>query len=197
MPRQSKPVSKRSRRYAILTICVVPLILIIAVASIILNRPPPESPYIVAPDLSDVGGLPIGSRAPEFILNDPTKGVIDNKRLADKPLFIFFTTTWCTPCQVGARELARYYDGTNKAFNVLIVFVDTNESNDSIISWKKKFGRDEWYVAKDYDGMALKYSIKYLDSKYAIDKDGIIRYFDVRPLGHSTAKSVLEPLLGD
>jgi thiol-disulfide isomerase/thioredoxin len=188
---KSKPISK-GKRYVILTVCcIVPLI--IAIAFITLNRSP-SIPSTVAQDLSNVGGLPIGSRAPEFTLNDPIKGVIDNKRLSDKPLFIFFTTTWCTPCQVGARELAKYYDETNKAFNVLIVFVDPNESDDSIIAWKKNYGRDDWYIAKGYD-MALKYNIKYLDSKYAIDKDGIIRYFDVRPLSYSTAKNVLEPLL--
>jgi thiol-disulfide isomerase/thioredoxin len=188
---KSKPLSK-GRRYVILTVCcIVPLI--IAIAFITLNRSP-SIQSTVAQDLSNVGGLPIGSRAPEFTLNDPIRGVIDNKRLTDKPLFIFFTTTWCTPCQVGARELARYYDETNKAFNVLIVFVDPNESDDSIIAWKKNYGRDDWYIAKGYD-MALKYNIKYLDSKYAIDRDGIIRYFDVRPLSYSTAKSVIEPLL--
>jgi thiol-disulfide isomerase/thioredoxin len=188
---KSKPLSK-GKRYVILTVCcIVPLI--IAIAFITLNRSP-SIPSTVAQDLSNVGGLPIGSRAPEFTLNDPIRGVIDNKRLTDKPLFIFFTTTWCTPCQVGARELARYYDETNKAFNVLIVFVDPNESDDSIIAWKKNYGRDDWYIAKGYD-MALKYNIKYLDSKYAIDKDGIIRYFDVRPLSYPTAKSVIEPLL--
>jgi thiol-disulfide isomerase/thioredoxin len=188
---KSKPLSK-GKRYVILTVCcIVPLI--IAIAFITLNRSP-SIPSTVAQDLSNVGGLPIGSRAPEFTLNDPIRGVIDNKRLTDKPLFIFFTTTWCTPCQVGARELARYYDETNKTFNVLIVFVDPNESDDSIIAWKKNYGRDDWYIAKGYD-MALKYNIKYLDSKYAIDKDGIIRYFDVRPLSYPTAKSVIEPLL--
>jgi len=188
---KSKPISK-GKRYVILAICcIIPLI--IAIAFITFNRSP-SIPSTVAQDLSNVGGLPIGSRAPEFTLNEPIKGVIDNKRLSDKPLFIFFTTTWCTPCQVGARELARYYDETNKAFNVLIVFVDPNESDDSIIAWKKNYGRDDWYIAKSYD-MALKYNIKYLDSKYAIDRDGIIRYFDVRPLSYPTAKSVIEPLL--
>lgn len=190
---KGKPVSK-GKRYAILAVCcIVPLIIAIAVA-ILINRSP-SIPSTVAQDLSNAGGLPISSRAPEFILNDPTKGVIDNKRLTGKPLFIFFTTTWCTPCQVGARELARYYDETNGAFNVLIVFVDPNEPDDSIIGWKKQFGRDEWYIAKDNGGMVLKYNIKYLDSKYAIDRDGIIRYFDVRPLNYSIAKSVMEPLL--
>ncbi len=187
---KSKPTSK-GKRYVILAICcIVALTIAITIA---FNRSPSIT-STVEQDLSSVGGLPIGSRVPEFTLNDPTKGIIDDKRLFNKPLFIFFTTTWCTPCQVGARELARYYDETNKAFNVLIVFVDPKESDDSIIAWKKDFGRDGWYVAKSYD-MALKYNIKYLDSKYLIDKDGIIRYFDVKPLSYSTAKSIIEPLL--
>jgi|GEM_PF-1478259 len=187
---KSKPTSK-GKRYVILVICcIVPLIIAITIA---FNRPSSVT-STATQDVIDVGGLPIGRRAPEFTLNDLTKGIIDDKRLSDKPLFIFFTTTWCTPCQVGARELARYYDETNKAFNVLIVFVDLRESDDSIIAWKKAFGRDDWYVAKDYE-MALRYNIKYLDSKYLIDKDGIIKYFDVKPLSYSTAKSIIEPLL--
>lgn len=186
--------SRLGKRYLIVGVCcIVPLI--IAAVVILTSISSSRIPSTVAQDLSNVGGLSIGNKAPEFILNDPIRGSIDDKKLIDKPLFIFFTTTWCTPCQIGARELARYYDETNKAFNVLIVFVDPNEPNGSIIAWKKQFGRDDWYIAKDYNGMALKYNIKYLDSKYAIDRDGMIRYFDVRPLNYSTAKKILEPLL--
>jgi len=69
---KSKPISK-GKRYVILAICcIIPLI--IAIAFITFNRSS-SIQSTVAQDLSNVGGLPIGSRAPEFTLNDPIKGL--------------------------------------------------------------------------------------------------------------------------
>jgi len=140
-------------------------------------------------------GLDVGNIAPDFKLTDPLKGTIIKSNFTGKPLFIFFTATYCTPCQIGAQNLARYDDehGGN-AFNVLIVFIDDKETDNQFIDWKKQFGRDDWYVAKGID-MANNYHVQFLDTKYVFDKDGIIKWIDVKPLEYSSIDPVLSPLL--
>ncbi|GBC71171.1 Thiol-disulfide oxidoreductase ResA [Candidatus Calditenuaceae archaeon HR02] len=149
----------------------------------------------VAPGTVVVEGLEVGQLAPDFRLIDPLKGPISKATFHGKPLVIFFTTTWCTPCQIGAQNLARYDDETGgNAFNVLIVFVDPRETESQFLDWKNKYGREDWYVAAGVD-MVAQYKVRYLDTKYVLDKDGIIRWVDVYPLEYSKIKQVLAPLL--
>ncbi len=190
---------KSRKRYMIVIgvgCCIgIALIVIILMVNSQNLQPTPTTAPTTANSAS-IGGLPINTTAPDFKLFDIEKGEISKELLKGKPLFIFFTTTWCTPCQVGAKQLAKYYDETNAGFNVLIIFVDPTEDYKELVKWRQQYGRDSWYIVKDNEQRAVKdYNIRYLDSKYVLDKDGIVRYFDIRPLSYITAKNVLEPLL--
>ncbi len=143
----------------------------------------------------DLPGPKIGSNAPSFTLTDPQKGTITKQSFDGKPLFIFFTTTWCTPCQIGAQNLAKYdLEKGEDTFNVLIVFVDEKETDPQFVEWKQKFGRDDWYVAKGID-MTKTYEVQQLDTKFVFDKNGIVQWKDIAPLRYEAINPVMEPLL--
>jgi peroxiredoxin len=155
---------------------------------------PPEKQGTIIQEI-DLPGPKIGSSAPDFTLVDPQRETITKQTFAEKPLFIFFTTTWCTPCQIGAQNLATYdMEKGDDAFNVLIVFVDDKETDEQFVSWKQKFGRDDWYVSKGID-MAKTYEVQQLDTKYVFDKNGIIQWKDIAPLRYEAISPVMEPLL--
>jgi thiol-disulfide isomerase/thioredoxin len=139
--------------------------------------------------------LNIGEPAPDFSLIDPERGKIVKENFIGKPLFIFFTTTWCTPCQIGAQNLAKFdSEKGENAFNVLIVFVDEKETDNQFIEWKQKFGREDWYIGKGIE-MAKEYNVQFLDTKYIFDKNGIMKWIDIKPLEYSTISPILSPLI--
>jgi len=173
----------------IIDLVMLAVIFIVTMSNGIVN------PSISAQTSKPNEGLDVGNKAPDFKLMGPLKEIITKSNFTGKPLFIFFTATYCTPCQIGAQNLAKYDDehGGN-AFNVLIEFIDDKETDNQFLDWKKQFGRDDWYVARDID-MASNYHVQFLDTKYVFDKDGIIRWIDIKPLEYASIGPVLSPLL--
>ena len=142
-------------------------------------------------------GLEVGNLAPNFQLTDSDGRIVTRESLQGKPVMIFFTTTWCVPCQIGAKELVKYdLETGGKAFNVVIIFVDPQETNDQIKQWKSNFGGSDWFTALDTAGVASNYQVRYLDTKYVLNENGIIVWKDFYPLKYETAKNVLGPLVG-
>jgi thiol-disulfide isomerase/thioredoxin len=189
-------MANKNTRYAIIGGAIAAAVIIMSVAALSFSLQTSTGPNLTtASGNAKAEGLEVGNSAPGFSLTDPEKGGIAKQTFAGKPVLIFFTTTWCTPCQIGAQNLARLDDETGgNAFNVLIVFVDTRETDEQYLKWKQNYGRDDWYVTES-EQMPQEYKVRYLDTKYVFDSNSIIKWVDVNPLEYSKAKQVLEPLL--
>lgn len=121
----------------------------------------------------------IGKAFPSFNVVDVDGASITNETLKGKPTILWFTTTWCTPCQIGAQKVTQLNKELGKPLNVLVFFVDPRESESDLKSWRTKYADADWKLAFN-NGLAEKIGIQFLDSKYLLDKDGVIKNFDTQ-----------------
>ncbi len=162
--------------------------LAVAVAVLIVAVSPPwgRTSQAVPPG---VIGTRVGEIAPDFHLVDINTAVVTRANLvAGKPGLMFFTATWCLPCIEGLKHLARFQqDVGGTPFNVLVVFVDPSETDGDLRAYRDRFGfPGTWHYAVDRDNMVTKYSLRYLDTKFVLDRSGVIRFTDFYPADYGT-----------
>lgn len=124
----------------------------------------------------------VGVPFPAFSLKEVDGRQITNDTLKSTPAIIWFTTSWCVPCQIGARDVSRLDNELGgKAFNVLVVFVDSKETNAALVNWRQQFANPDWMVGFDPPmvNLAKKVNLRFLDSKFLLDKAGLIQNIDV------------------
>lgn len=128
-------------------------------------------------------GTSAGNIFPDFSVVDIEGASLSSKSLKGNPTIVWFTTTWCVPCQIGAKDVARLDNELEgRAFDVLVIFVDPRESNTDLINWRKKFANPDWMVAFDNEltNLAKRINLKFLDSKFILDKNGVIQNIDFK-----------------
>jgi thiol-disulfide isomerase/thioredoxin len=123
------------------------------------------------------GAPAVGKRFPDFSLSEVDGRRLTVSSLTGKPSIVWFTTSYCVPCQVGAREVARLDDELGgDAFDVLVVFVDPQEPPSALRSWRERYANEDWLVALDEDGaLATAVRLVALDTKYLLDGGGTVR----------------------
>lgn len=141
-------------------------------------------------------GVRVGDRAPAFALTDfAAKKSFANGDLSGKPAILWFTTSYCVPCQVGAKEVKKLdSDMGDAAFNVFMVFIDPREEQDDLIVWKNAFGNPDWHIARGNEQMIRDYQIRFLDTQYLLDRDGIIRFTSNGFVGYEGYKNKIQAL---
>jgi cytochrome oxidase Cu insertion factor (SCO1/SenC/PrrC family) len=124
-----------------------------------------------------------GKVFPSFNLTDVDGASVSLSTLAGKPAIVWFTTGWCVPCQIGAKEVAKLdAELGGDAFDVIVVFVDPREDAQDLRDWKQNFAAPDWQVAFDDASRPLstKIGLQFLDSKYLLDANGVLLNQDFR-----------------
>jgi thiol-disulfide isomerase/thioredoxin len=123
----------------------------------------------------DPGAIEVGKPFPDFTVADTGGHALTTKgSLSGKPTIIWFTTSYCVPCQPGAQQVAKLDDQLGgDAFNVLVVFVDPIETPPVLRNWREQFGNPDWIVALDQNNtFARAVDLRALDTKFLLDAQG-------------------------
>jgi cytochrome oxidase Cu insertion factor (SCO1/SenC/PrrC family) len=173
---------QRRRRLALLGLIGGAAALAVVIAMVV-RRPVPSADVAGSPEPSARIGttaVDVGAPFPAFSLTDADGQKVTNAALVGKPSIVWFTTSYCVPCQVGARVVAGLDDELGgDAFNVLVLFVDPAEPPSALLDWRSRFGRDDWIVALD-TAVATQVGLRFLDTKFLLDGNGIIQDIDLQ-----------------
>lgn len=138
-----------------------------------------------------------GNPFPTFSLTEADGRTVTNDSLKGKPSIVWFTTSYCIPCQQGAVIVSQLDDELGgDAFDVLVVFVDPGEPMSALTDWRDRFANDDWMVALDDGTLSEKAGLRYLDTKFLLDESGTIRNIDVVQADDNYLKLVRQEVTG-
>jgi peroxiredoxin len=202
-PRSSRPAAgERSKRALAeqarkkrqrLVGAAVAAVVLVAVAVFAVQRATPAT-QALTPASSGVrggGAAEVGEPFPDFRLVTVDGSQITPDKLAGSDTLLWFTTTYCVPCQVGAQKY-RSLDNElgDKAPTVLFVFLDPQEPASALTQFRDKFGLPEWQMALDTDQLAQRAGVQVLDTKIFIDENGIVRDINTPPVNDAYLDSI-------
>jgi cytochrome oxidase Cu insertion factor (SCO1/SenC/PrrC family) len=165
-------------------VAAVVAVVLVAVGVVVLSQSGPAASGPTAGSGSVTVGTAVGQLAPDFQLVDVDGRAVSRDSLRGMPALILFTTSYCAPCQEGALSMQRILTriGATDELAAVIVFVDPGEPTDALTSWKSQFGRPGWITAFAVGSVIQDYGVQALDTKYLLDRDGVIRVADLVPV---------------
>ncbi len=149
-----------------------------------------------ASDGSVAVGTAVGQRAPDFQLVDVEGRTVSRDSLRGKPALLWFTASYCAPCNEAMPVLKRILQPLGAdAPNVVIVFVDPGEAPETLRRWQATIGSPDWTAALASAQMLRTYGLQYLDTKYLLDSNGVIRQTDFVPLREDVWRDAIERIV--
>lgn len=147
---------------------------------------------------SSVGGLPVGSAAPNFSL--PIYGgtgigqTVDLRSLRGHPVVLNFWSESCQPCLSEVPYLQRVYansasGGSQSAFTLL--GIDQADPNVDIRTFGERYHVTYPLLFDANGAVNQRYNVTAIPFTFFIDSSGVIRYVVLQPLTPTTMKQGL------
>lgn len=182
----------RSRAIAGLIAAVVLVLGALVAAGLLIEGTSGNTDSEVALEQVDSTSRSVGRAFPNFELRTPEGETVTRDSLIGKLSVVWFTTSICIPCQVGALEVARMNEAD---LNVLVVFVDPQEPASALTDWREDFGRPDWRVALDSRStLSAAVGLQYLDTKFLLDERGTILNVDVAQVNEAYLRTLRDGL---
>ena len=165
----------------------VAAVVLVAVAVFAVQRATPTTQALPASasggSESSSGPAEVGQPFTDFRLVTVDGAQITPAKLAGNDTLLWFTTTYCVPCQIGAQKYQSLDNELgDKAPTVLFVFLDPQEPAAALSEFRSKFGLPAWQMALDTDQLAQRAGVQVLDTKIFLDEEGIVRDINTPPV---------------
>lgn len=132
----------------------------------------------------------IGEPAPQFALRNPAGELVRLSDFAGQPVWINFWATWCGPCRrelPDIQELANEFEGDD----LVVLAVNLGESKDTATDFWDELGLELRILLDSNEDVAIQYRRLGLPNNFFIDREGVLRGFQ---LGFLTEGQMREKL---
>lgn len=145
------------------------------------------------------GSSSVGGLAPDFRVRTTSwsggeEFVLSQQR--GKPVVLYAVASWCFTCIPEAQALGKIYREVGDKVTILIISVDPNDSEDSLLKFKEisKGGDHLWALDKDGEFVRA-FDVRTLDTTVIIDPEGRQVYRDGVPTSEGKLRDELAKLL--
>ncbi len=132
----------------------------------------------------------VGEPAPLFVLNDPDGNVLRLSDFQGRVVWVNFWATWCGPCRRELPDIQRLASEFGDE-ELVVLAVNLEESDGKARSFWEELGLDLPLALDATGDVANQYRLVGLPNNFFIDKDGVLRAFQ---LGFLTEEQMRERL---
>ena len=142
--------------------------------------------------------LQMGDEPYDFVVVTTEGKAVRLKDFAEqkKPVIVYFMATWCPWCAKDYAALSKVYKDYEDKVSIVSISLDLSEDINTLKEYKKKYpALQKTMFAPGQTEILVNYRVTRTTTKYAIDRNGKIKYMEVGAFDEEQWKTLFEALL--